>query len=104
MKYPNTITAWIKDDSMRKASWERLLITRCRWQERKGANPSTNGDTIAREILIIIDGATCTLSRGDCVLLGMHIDAEPPQESATVNTVKPVYIGKKVHHFEVIAS
>ena len=104
MKYPNTVTAWVKDDSMRKASWERLLITRCRWQESKGANPSTDGDIIAREILIIIDGATCTLSRGDCVSLGMHIDDEPLKDSATVNTVKPVYIGKKVHHFEVIAS
>ena len=82
----------------------RLAGNACLLRAAVGANPSTDGDTLARDILIIIDGSTCTLTRGDCVSLGMHIDNEPLKDSATVNTVKPVYIGKKVHHFEVLAS
>lgn len=104
MKYPNTVTAWEKDDSERTARWERLLFTRCFWQERKGANPSASGDVLDHYVLVIVKGDSCSLKRGDRMTLGMSIDEDPPATSVTVNTVKSVRLRGHVDHFEVIAS
>lgn len=104
--FPHTITAWLREEEGRSVNWTRVLFTRCFWQEKSGASPSTNGDSLDRSVLLLVQGTACTLKRGDRIALGVLIDDEPPSTSATVNTIKAVQLGSSSnpHHFEVSAS
>lgn len=99
--YPHTVTAWLKDDAERVAKWERVLITECRMTETHGARPSRQGDTSAREAILLVNAVSCSLKRGDRIMLGVSVEEKPPAESYTVDTVHPVFLGDSPHHFEV---
>lgn len=100
--YPHTATAWIKDDTERTATWERVLITGCRFTQTRGATPSTQGDASARTSTILMQ--SCTLKRGDRIIMGVYVEEQPPVGSLTISTVHPVYLDETPHHFEVEAS
>lgn len=102
--YPHTVTAWLKDDTERTATWERLLMTGCRLTKTRGGRPSTQGDTNSDEAVLLVKAVSCSLKRGDRLMMGVCVDEKPPADSFTVNTVHPVYLGTSPDHFEVSLS
>lgn len=100
--YPHTVTAWIKQTEGRQTTWEGPeILTRVRFDEIFGATPGIQGDTSNRSSTMLMPGSSDPLKKGDRVIMGSHTEEEPPQDSFTVETVIPIYINSRVHHWEL---
>lgn len=100
--YPHTVTAWIKQTEGRQAIWEGPeILTRVRFDEVFGATPGIQGDTSNRSATMLMPGSADPLKKGDLVIMGSHTEEEPPQDAFTVETVTPIYINSRVHHWEL---
>lgn len=100
--YPHTVTAWIKETEGRQAIWEGPeILTRVRFDEVFGATPGIQGDTSNRSVTMLMPGLAEPLKKGDRVVMGAHTEETPPQDAFTVETVTPIYINSRVHHWEL---
>ena len=101
MIYPHVITSWMKTVEDRKASWERYVFNKTRFEITKGATSSTDGDISRRSASLLIKNTVCPLKKGDAVVMGLSVDEQPPNDAYIVVSVAPISISKKVHHWEV---
>lgn len=100
--YPHTVTAWAKQIEGRQATWDGPeILTRVRFDEVFGATPGIQGDTSNRNATMLIPGSADSLKKGDRVVMGAHTEETPPQDAFTVETVTPIYINSRVHHWEL---
>lgn len=99
--YNTAITVWKRSEEGRRAVYSRLVLSPVRFEPTRGATPGTDGDQTARSATLLVPGNLGQrISRKDKVAYGNVAAAEPVADAFTVQTAKPVAIGKRVHHWE----
>lgn len=106
--YPHAATVWHKiGEQGRTALWARAAVEPCRIDETTGSRRRPGGDSSARSALVIIPEPTRYgdgwIAEHDRICAGISDDPEPPKGAWGVARVKPVSIGRSVHHLEVTA-
>ena len=93
-----TVTVWSRTPAgWARSVWSNVRVEVSRSIEPGGVGPVSDGTTRAFFF------SPTAIKPGDCMMVGVHREAEPPEEALEVRTVDPYSLRSAHHHTEVKA-